>query len=65
MDCHQNLLDTLEALLMIFGELTALVADDQYLGLSEHSEEAPNNLTEELNDFGLLDLSLELFQLLK
>jgi len=55
----------LEGLLTIFGELTALAADDQYLALSEHSEEAPNNLTEELNDFGLLDLSLELFQLLK
>ena len=37
-EVHQNLLDTIQALLSFFGDLTALTADDQYLAQSHFSD---------------------------
>jgi hypothetical protein len=51
-------------LLLLFGDLTALTADEQYLAQSSSSQNE-NNLTEYLNTLGLLDSALDLFQTLK
>ena len=60
------MLNTFESLLTLFGDLTALTADEQFLAQSQFEQETQsNNLTTFLNDEKLLDSTLELYRLFK
>lgn len=60
------MLNTFESLLALFGDLTALTADEQFLAQSQFEQETQsNNLTTFLNDEKLLDSTLELYRLFK
>ncbi len=62
---HESMMDAFESLLSFFGDLTALTADDQYLAQSHHSEKSSNDLISSLNEYGLLQVTMELFSTFK
>jgi len=64
-EAHNSILDTISALLSIFGDLTGLSADDQYLAQAPTESSEANNLTARLNDLRLMDSTLDLYRLFK